>query len=61
MGKNYDAYQQAQQALEQANSRVSDVSGGSTAQAYSEALTNQEQADINVEDAYTNYLENPEK
>lgn len=61
MGKNYDAYQQAKQALEQANSRVSDVSGGSTAQAYSDAINDQERADINVEDAYTNYLENPDK
>jgi hypothetical protein len=59
MGKNYDAYQQAQQALQAANARVSDVSGGSTAEAYGEALTNQEQADITLEDAYTNYLENP--
>lgn len=60
MGKKYDAYVKAEKAAQAANNRVSDVQGGSTKQAMNEALTNQEQAQRVVNDAWDQFLQDPQ-
>lgn len=59
MGKKYDAWQQARQASKQAESRLSDVRGGSTKQAQREAITNREQASRNERDTYEQWRDDP--
>lgn len=60
MGKKYDAWQDARQASKQSEARLSDVRGGSTKDAYSEAVTNREQASINEADTYNQFVNDPE-
>lgn len=60
MGKNYDAYVKAVNAENATNLRVAEVQGGATEQAMNEALTNQVQAQANVEDAWQSLLKDPE-
>lgn len=60
MGKKYDAYEKAEQAKGMAQSRMSDVQGGSTASAMSEAKANLEQATRAADDAWSQFLQDPE-
>jgi hypothetical protein len=60
MGKKYDAWQNARQASRQTEARLSDVRGGSTKDAYNEAVTNREQASLNEEDTYEQFIDDPE-
>lgn len=60
MGRKYDAWQDAREASRQAESRLSDVRGGSTQQAYEEAETNRQQASINEADTYNQFMNDPE-
>lgn len=60
MGKKYEAYQQAQQALGMARYRASDSEGGSTGNAYKQAHTDLEQAMINENDTWQQFIEDPE-
>jgi hypothetical protein len=60
MGRKYDAWQDAREASKAAESRVMDVRGGSTKDAYEEAATNRQQASINEADTYNQFINDPE-
>lgn len=60
MGKKYEAYQQAQQALGMARNRASDTEGGSTGDAYKQAHTDLEQAVRNENDTWEQFRQDPE-
>lgn len=60
MGKKYEAYQQAQQALGMARYRASDAEGGSTKAGYEQAHTDLEQAVRNENDTWEQFIEDPE-
>lgn len=60
MGKKYEAYQQAQQALGMARYRASDAEGGSTGDAYKQAHTDLEQAVLNENDTWQQFMDDPE-
>lgn len=60
MGKKYEAYQQAQQALGMARYRASDAEGGSTGDAYKQAHTDLEQAVRNENDTWQQFMDDPE-
>lgn len=60
MGKKYDAYVQAQQALGMSRSRASDAEGGSTKAGYNQAHTDLEQATRNENDTWQQFIEDPE-
>jgi len=60
MGKKYDAWQDARTSSKQTESRLSDVRGGSTKDAYSEAVTNRQQASLNEADTYEQFITDPE-
>lgn len=59
MGKKYDAWQTAREASKAAEGRLSDVNGGSTQSAMTEARTNREQASRNEADTYQQFIEDP--
>lgn len=60
MGKKYEAYQKAEQAAGMAKSRASDVQGGSTKDAYSNAQTNAKHTQNVANEAWKRLLEDPE-
>jgi hypothetical protein len=60
MGKKADAYNKAVQAEGIAKNRWSDVQGGSTKEAYNEALNNAIQAERNSNDTWNAFIEDPE-
>jgi hypothetical protein len=60
MGKKYDAYAKAAKAEKAAKSRLSDVQGGSTQQAMTEATINAKQAEIAANDTFQTWISDPE-
>lgn len=60
MGKKYDNYAKATKAENQAKRRFLEAQGGSTREGYQEAETNQKQARLVAEDAFTEWLADPE-
>ncbi len=60
MGKKYDAYVKAAQAEGIAKNRYSDVQGGSTKDAMTEATNNAIQAERASNDAWQQFIEDPE-
>jgi len=60
MGKKYDAWQDARQSSKETEARLSDVKGGSTKAAYTEAATNRKQASLNEADTYEQFINDPE-
>lgn len=60
MGRKYEAYQQARQALTETRNRASVVEGGSTGAAYQHAHTELEQAVRNENDTWQQFIEDPE-
>ena len=60
MGNKYDAWQDARESSKQTEARLSDVRGGSTKDAYTEAVTNRKQASLNEADTYEQFIEDPE-
>lgn len=60
MGKKYDAYEKAVQAENQAKSRLSDVQGGSTASAMTEAVNNARSAEAISNVLWNEYISDPE-
>jgi len=60
MGKKHEAYQKAAQAEGIAKNNWSDVQGGSTKDAYNEALNNAKQAEANSNLAWSEFIEDPE-
>lgn len=60
MGKKYDAYVKAVQAEGIAKSRYSDVQGGSTKEAMMEAANNAIQAERASNEAWQQFIQDPE-
>lgn len=60
MGRKYEAYQQAQQALGMARNRASDAEGGSSKAGYQQAHTDLTQAVRNENDTWEQFIEDPE-
>ena len=60
MGRKYDAYQAAAQAEGIAKNRYSDVQGGSTKEAMTEATNNAIQAERNSNLEWQEFIEDPE-
>lgn len=60
VGKKYDAYQKAVQAENQAKARLSDVYGGSTEQAMTEAVNNARQAEATSNQLFNEFIQDPE-
>jgi hypothetical protein len=60
VGKKWDAYQKAAQAEKMAKSRLSDVQGGSTEQAYGEAIVNAQQAERIANEAWDEFANDQE-
>lgn len=60
VGKKYEAYQKAAQAEGIAKNRYSDVQGGSTKAAMTEATNNAIQAERAANDAWQQFIEDPE-
>lgn len=60
MGKNYDAYAKAEKASQAAQERLAVVNGGATEQATREAITNAAQAQMIVDEAWQNFLQDPQ-
>lgn len=60
MGKKYDAYLQAQQALGTARYRASDAEGGSSKSEYEQSHTDLEQAVRNENDTWEEFTQDPE-
>ena len=60
MGKKYNAYVKAVAANNKSKQRVAEVSGGATRDAYSEAITNQQQAQMAEDDLWTEVIMDPE-
>jgi hypothetical protein len=60
VGKKYDAYQQAVQAENQAKARLSDVQGGSTEKAMTEAVNNARSAEAISNVLFNEFIQDPE-
>lgn len=60
MGKKYDDYAKAVQAENQAKARLTDVQGGSTQGAMTEAVNNARQAEANSNYLYNEFIQDPE-
>lgn len=60
MGKKYDAYVQARQALGMSRYRASDAEGGSNKKEYEQAHTDLEQAVRNESDTWEQFQQDPE-
>ena len=60
VGKKYDAYQKAVQAENQAKARLSDVYGGSTEKAMTEAVRNAQQAEATSNQLFNEFIQDPE-
>ena len=60
MGKNYDAYVQANEANNQAMQRVQEVNGGATAEAIQEARVNALQTQAAVDYAWNKVMQDPQ-
>lgn len=60
MGKKYEAYQQAQQALGMARHRASDAEGGSDKVEYRQSHADLEQAVRAESDAWEQFQDDPE-
>ena len=60
MGKKYDAYVKAVGANNASKQRVAEVSGGATRNTMREAITNQEQAQLAEDDAWSEVIFDPE-
>lgn len=60
VGKKYEAYQKATQAEGMAKNRLSDTEGGSTKGQIQAARTNAIQAEAAANDAWQQFIEDPE-
>lgn len=59
MGKKFETHLLAKIAQKAATKRASDVDGGSTKEAYQEAKTNLDQANMIEQKAWEEFLEDP--
>jgi succinyl-CoA synthetase beta subunit len=60
MGKKYDAYSKAVQAENQAKARLSDVQGGATERAMTEAVNNAKSAEAVSNVLFNEFIQDPE-
>lgn len=59
MGKKYEAWQEAKQEYIQANNHAAVACGGSTGQAFKEAVANQERASAKEYNTYRDFRDDP--
>lgn len=60
MGKKYDAYEKAVRAENMAKARLSDVQGGGTERAMTEAVNNAKSAEAVSNVLFNEFLQDPE-